>query len=148
VAERWGCTREEQDAFALESQRRAGEAAGAGAFNDELVPVRVQPRKGEPRWVTADEHPRPETTAASLAALRPAFRASGGTVTAGNSSGLNDGAAALLIASEAAAERAGWRPLARVVASGVAGVEPHYMGMGPVPATRKALERAGLSIGE
>jgi 3-oxoadipyl-CoA thiolase len=148
VAERWGCTREEQDAFALDSQRRAGAAGAAGAFDDEIVPVEVTTRKGGARLVEADEHPRPETTAASLAALKPAFRAEGGTVTAGNSSGLNDGAAALLIASEAAVMQMGWRPLARVVASGVAGVEPHHMGMGPVPAARKALGRAGLSIGE
>lgn len=146
VAERWGCTREEQDAFALESQRRAGAAVAAGAFDEEIVPVEVPDRRGGQRRVDVDEHPRPETTAASLAALRPAFRANGGTVTAGNSSGLNDGAAALLVASEAAAARAGWRPLARVVASGVAGVEPHYMGMGPVPATHLALARAGLSL--
>jgi 3-oxoadipyl-CoA thiolase len=144
VAEMHQVSREDQDAFALQSQRRWAAAQAAGLFADEIVPVAVPARKGPPLSVTVDEHPRPETTAADLAALRPAFRKSGGTVTAGNSSGINDGAAALLIASEAALARLGARPLARVAASAVAGVEPRHMGLGPIPATRKLLERAGL----
>jgi 3-oxoadipyl-CoA thiolase len=148
VAERWGCSREEQDAFSLESQRRAGQAIDGGAFDDEIVPVEVPKRRGPPTRVDRDEHPRPETTADALSALRPAFRGEGGTVTAGNSSGLNDGAAALLIGSARAAERAGRRPLARIVATAVAGVSPEQMGIGPVPAARKALERAGLTAAD
>jgi 3-oxoadipyl-CoA thiolase len=152
VAERYQVTRAEQDAFALESQRRYAAAAAAGRFGDEIVPVEVPPLsgKGAPTIVAADEHPRPETTAADLAALRPAFRKSGGTVTAGNSSGINDGAAALLIASDRGLARLGAAagravvPLARVVASAVAGVEPRLMGLGPIPATRRLLERCGL----
>jgi acetyl-CoA acetyltransferase family protein len=147
VAERYGVTREEQDAFALESQRRAAVALEAGSFDRELVPVTIPRRKGDPLVVARDEHPRPETTLESLAKLSPAFRRNG-TVTAGNSSGLNDGASALLVMSGEAARAAGLEPLARVVATAVAGVEPHLMGMGPVPATRLALERAGLSIGD
>ncbi|CAN5727873.1 thiolase family protein [soil metagenome] len=145
VAECWSCSRADQDALALESQRRAGASAEAGDFADEIVPVEVAQRKGPPRIVQEDEHPRPDTSAEALAALRPAFRREGGTVTAGNSSGLNDGAAALLVASSAAVERGGWSPMARIVASAVAGVAPEQMGIGPVPATRKALARAGLS---
>src|SRR5205807_10164669 len=134
VAERWGVTREEQDAFALDSQRRWAAADEAGRFADELVPV------GD---VTRDEHPRPDTTVEKLAALRPAFR-EGGTVTAGNSSGINDGAAAVLVMSESKARELNLTPLARVVATAVAGVDPACMGLGPIPATRKALQRAGL----
>jgi 3-oxoadipyl-CoA thiolase len=148
VAECWACSREEQDAFALESQRRAGAAVGAGDFSAEIVPVEVPGRRGATTMVTKDEHPRPDTTGEALAALRPAFRREGGTVTAGNSSGLNDGAAALVIASGAAAERAGARPMARIVASAVAGVAPEQMGIGPVPASKRALERAGLSASD
>jgi 3-oxoadipyl-CoA thiolase len=148
VADCWSCAREEQDAFALESQRRAGEAITAGHFEAEIVPVAIPQRKGPPRVVHEDEHPRPETTAEALAGLRPAFRRESGTVTAGNSSGLNDGAAALLVTSSAAVERTGRRPLARIVASAVAGVAPEQMGIGPVPASRKALERAGLRPSE
>jgi 3-oxoadipyl-CoA thiolase len=144
VAEEAGCDRQAQDAFALRSQQRAGVAAAEGSFADEIVPVVVPRRKGEPLVVDADEHPRPETTADSLGSLRPAFRAARGTVTAGNSSGLNDGAAAVLVTSQEAAARAGRKPLARIVASAVAGVDPHRMGIGPVPATRRALQRAGL----
>jgi len=144
VAELHHVSREDQDAFALESQRRWATAQAAGLFADEITPVAVPARKGPPQSFSIDEHPRPETTAAELSALRPAFRKSGGTVTAGNSSGINDGAAALLIASEAAVARLGKRPLARVVASAVAGVEPKHMGLGPIPATRRLLQRAGL----
>ena len=145
VAERHEISREDQDAFALESHRRAVAATEAGHFDQELVSVEVPQPKGEPRVVSADEGPRPDTSLERLAALKPIFR-EGGTVTAGNSSPLNDGAACLVLASEAQAEELGREPLARVVASGAAGVDPAYMGMGPVPAVRKALERAGLSI--
>jgi 3-oxoadipyl-CoA thiolase len=146
VAGEYGVSREDQDAFALRSQKLAAAAIASGHFRGEIVPVEVPQRKGPPKVVEADEHPRPDTSAESLAGLRPAFRREGGTVTAGNASGLNDGAAALLVASAEAAERAGLRPMARVVASAVAGVDPHRMGIGPVPATRLALARAGLSV--
>ena len=138
VAERWHVTREEQDAFALESQRRWAAAAEAGRFDDELVPV------GD---ATSDEHPRPDTSAAKLAALKPAFR-DGGSVTAGNSSGINDGAAALVIASDEKARALGVEPLGTFVASAVAGVDPRVMGIGPVPAVRKLLDRAGIAAAD
>jgi 3-oxoadipyl-CoA thiolase len=147
VADRYGISREEQDAYALESQQRAAAAQGAGRFADEIVPVTIKRPRGEPVVVDTDEHPRPDTTAERLAALRPAFR-QGGTVTAGNSSGINDGAAALLVTSAEWAEREGRRPIARIVATAVAGVDPSYMGIGPIPATRKALDRAGRRIDE
>jgi 3-oxoadipyl-CoA thiolase len=149
VAELHGITRAEQDAFALESQRRWAAAQAAGTFADELIPVELPGGRGAPpRRLEVDEHPRPQTTAAELAALKPAFRKSGGTVTAGNASGINDGAAALLLASAAGLERLGRRARARVVASAVAGVEPRHMGLGPIPATRKLLARAGVSAAE
>jgi 3-oxoadipyl-CoA thiolase len=148
VAEEHGVTREDQDAFALRSQQRAAAAIAAGHFGGEIVPVEIPQRKGPPKVVDTDEHPRADTTAASLAGLRPAFRREGGTVTAGNASGLNDGASALLVASGEAARRAGLRPMARIVASAVAGVDPHRMGIGPVPATRRALALAGLSVAD
>ena len=138
VAERWSISREDQDAFALESQRRHAEATASGRFRDELIPV------GD---LTADEHPRPDTTLEKLAALKPAFR-QGGTLTAGNSSGINDGAAALVVASEEKAAELGAQPLGRFVASAVAGVDPRVMGIGPVPAVRKVLERAGIDTGD
>jgi 3-oxoadipyl-CoA thiolase len=138
VAERWSISREEQDAFALESQRRHSEAAASGRFRDELIPV------GD---VVADEHPRPDTTLEKLGALKPAFR-EGGTLTAGNSSGINDGAAALVVASEEKARELGVEPLGRFVASAVAGVDPRVMGIGPVPAVRKVLARAGIGVAE
>jgi 3-oxoadipyl-CoA thiolase len=150
VAERHHITREAQDAFALESQRRCAAAQAAGRFAAELVAVEVPARRtsSTPRRVEVDEHPRPATTAADLAALPPVFRKAGGTVTAGNSSGINDGAAAVLLASAEGLRRLGQRaPLARVVASAVAGVEPSLMGLGPIPATRRALARAGLPAG-
>jgi acetyl-CoA acetyltransferase family protein len=147
VAQRWGVSREEQDDFALRSQQRAAAAIEAGRFDGQMVPVTVPQPGGEAIVVSRDEAPRPDTTAAGLAALRPAFR-EGGTVTAGNSSGINDGAAALLLVEAARARQLGLRPLARVVSTAVAGVDPALMGMGPVPATRKALERAGLSVGD
>jgi 3-oxoadipyl-CoA thiolase len=146
VADEFGVSREDQDAFALRSQRLAAAAIDGGHFRGEIVPVEIPQRRGPPRVVDTDEHPRPDTTAASLAGLRPAFRREGGTVTAGNASGLNDGASALLVGSRDAAERAGIRPMARIVASAVAGVDPHRMGIGPVPATRAALARARLAI--
>jgi 3-oxoadipyl-CoA thiolase len=148
VAGEYGVSREDQDAFALASQQRAKAAIVAGHFASELVPVEIPQRKGPPKLVDRDEHPRPETTAEMLAGLRAAFRADGGTVTAGNASGLNDGASALLVTSAAAAGRLGLKPMARIVASDVAGVDPARMGIGPVPATRKALARAGMSIHE
>ncbi len=146
--------REEQDAFALQSQQRWAAAQTAGRFAAEICPVTISARKGGAKTVEVDEHPRPQTTAADLAALSPAFRKVGGTVTAGNSSGINDGAAVLLIASEAGLRKIAGagagagagaaRPLARVVGSAVAGVEPRHMGLGPIPATRRLLERTGL----
>jgi acetyl-CoA acetyltransferase family protein len=145
VAERYGITREEQDAFALRSHQRASRAIASGRAAEEIVPVVIPRRGGDPIVVDTDENPRPDTSLEKLAALRPVFRPSG-TVTAGNSSGINDGAAAVLLTSADAAERLGLRPLARVVASAVAGVDPAYMGLGPIPATRKVLERTGLRI--
>jgi len=136
VAERWGVSREDQDAFALESQRRWAAADAAGRFADELVAVRDLAR---------DEHTRPDTDAEKLASLRPAFRA-GGSVTAGNSSGINDGAAALVIASEERARELGVEPLGAFAGSAVAGVDPRVMGIGPVPAVRRLLERTGIEI--
>jgi 3-oxoadipyl-CoA thiolase len=136
VAERFGVSREDQDAFALESQRRHAAAAEAGRFDDELVPV------GD---VTRDEHPRPDTSLEKLASLRPAFRKDG-TVTAGNSSGINDGAAALVIAGAEKAAALGVEPLGRFVASAVAGVDPRIMGIGPIPAVRKLLARTGVGV--
>ena len=141
----YGITREEQDAFALESHRRAVEARDAGRFDDEIAPVEVPQRNGAPVLIERDEPPRPDTTLEKLGRLKPAFE-EGGTVTAGNSSSLNDGAAALLVASEAAVREHGWEPLARIVTSAVVGVEPQRMGIGPVHATRKALKRAGLAL--
>jgi 3-oxoadipyl-CoA thiolase len=146
VAERFGISRHDQDAFAVESQRRAAEAMAAGKFDDELISVSASRRGAAPIVVDRDEHPRPDVTMESLAKLRPAFSNSGGTVTAGSSSGLNDGAAALLVMSDQAAADHGYKPIARIVASAVAGVAPDVMGVGPVPAVRLALKRAGLAI--
>ena len=147
VAERFGISREDQDALALESQERAADAQREGRFAEEIVPITASPPRGGPVTVEIDEHPRPGTTLGALAALRPAFR-TGGTVTAGNSSGINDGAACMLLASAEWAEQQGRRPLARIAAGAVAGVDPSYMGIGPVPATRKALLRAGRTLEE
>ncbi len=143
VAKEYGVTREEQDAFALESQRRAACAIREGIFHDEIVPVEVSRGKGARAIVSQDEHPRPDATLDKLATLKPAF-ATDGTVTAGNASGINDGASALLLVGDDAAF--GQTPLARIVTSAVAGVDPSVMGIGPVPAVRKALKRAGLKI--
>ena len=146
VVERCGVTREEQDRFALTSQQRWAEAHAAGRFADEVVPIEAPDGKGT-RTVEADEHPRPDATMESLAGLKPAFsRDPSGSVTAGNSSGINDGAAAVLVTSEARARELGLRPVLRMVASAVAGVDPATMGLGPIPASRHALERAGLSV--
>jgi 3-oxoadipyl-CoA thiolase len=145
VARDYRVSRADQDAFALESHRRAVAARDEGRFATEIVPVQIPQRRGDPVRVESDEPPRPDTSLDKLASLKPAFR-SGGSVTAGNSSGINDGAAAVLLASEAAAREQGWEPMARVVTSAVAGVEPRVMGLGPIFATRKALKRAGLSI--
>ena len=147
VAERYAISREDQDLFAWESQQRAAAAIREGIFAEEIVAVTVPRPRGDAVVVDTDEHPRPDTTLERLAALRPAFRA-GGTVTAGNSSGINDGAAALLVASAEWAERTGRRPMARIASTSVAGVDPSYMGIGPVPASRKVLERAGKRMDE
>jgi 3-oxoadipyl-CoA thiolase len=147
VAAQWNVSREEQDAFALESQRRAAAAVSSGVHAEEIVPVKIPQRKGDAISVEKDEHPRPETNAASLAKLRPAF-IEGGSVTAGNASGINDGAAALLVMEAGRARALGLKPLARVVATSVAGVDPSVMGIGPIPAIRKLLERTGLSAKE
>ncbi len=147
VAEKYSITRAEQDEFALATQKKWGAAHAAGKFNDELVPVAIPQRKGEPIIVNKDEHPRPDTTMEQLAKLAPAFKENG-TVTAGNSSGINDGAAAVLVMEAQTAEKLGYAPMARIVASAVAGVDPSYMGLGPIPSTRKALERAGVKIGD
>ena len=136
-------SREAQDQFAYESQRRARVAMESGRFAEEIVPVPIPQRRGDPVMVERDEHPRPDTTLEALAKLRPAFRENG-TVTAGNASGLNDGAAAVLIMSGVEAARQGLRPKARIMSRAVAGVDPRAMGLGPIPATRKALKRAGL----
>jgi 3-oxoadipyl-CoA thiolase len=146
VARCFGITREEQDAFAHESQQRTKRALDEDRFRDELVPVEVA-TNGEPTTVIArDEHPRPETTLETLRGMRPAFVKEGGTVTAGSSSGINDGASAALVMSGETARQLNRKPLARIVATAVAGVAPNVMGIGPVPATRKVLERAGLTI--
>jgi 3-oxoadipyl-CoA thiolase len=144
VAMDFKVSREDQDAFALRSQARAAAAQKSGFFDEEIVPVEIAQRKGDPLIVRQDEHPR-ETTLAALAKLKPIVRADG-TVTAGNASGVNDGAAALIIASETAVKRFGLTPRARLVAMTTAGVAPRIMGMGPAPATRRLLEKAGLGI--
>jgi 3-oxoadipyl-CoA thiolase len=146
VAEKWHVNREDQDCFALDSQTKWAAAQAVGRFADELIPVTVTSRKGE-TVVGVDEHPRPDTTIEGLAKLRPAFRKDG-TVTAGNSSGINDGACATVIMSADRARSLGLKPLARVVSTAVAGVDPAYMGVGPVPASRKALKLAGLQPGQ
>lgn len=145
IAEMTGITREEQDRFALRSHQRAIAAMDSGRFAEEIVPVPVPQPKGEPILVTTDERPRRDTSLEALARLKPAFR-SGGTVTAGNSSGMNDGAAAVLVMSEERARALGLRPLVRILASAAAGVVPRLMGLGPIPATRKVLARTGLTL--
>ena len=147
VADEWRISREDQDAFAFRSQRRTAEAANARVFAEEIVPVTIAGKKGEATIVDKDEHPRPDTTLEALAKLKPIVKPNG-SVTAGNSSGVNDGAGVLLIASEEAVAKHGLKPLARVVASAAAGVLPRVMGIGPVPATRKVLERCDLKLSQ
>ena len=147
VAERWEVGRDLQDAFALASQQKAVAAIEAGRFDSQIVPIPVPQRKGDPVIVSRDEHPRADTSAEALARLRPAFR-EGGTVTAGNASGINDGASAVLLVEAERAGELGLRPMARVVSTAVAGVDPAVMGIGPVPATRKARDRAGSGVAD
>ena len=146
VAEMCGVTREAQDDFSAESQRRAAAAIADGRFEDEIVPVMLPQKKGEPLAFKIDEHPRAGTTAEALARLRPAFKKQGGTVTAGNASGLNDGAAALVVASEERVRLMELTPMAKIVSYASAGVDPRYMGLGPAPAVERALEKADLAI--
>jgi acetyl-CoA C-acetyltransferase len=145
IAKRYNVSRADQDAFAAQSQQRAERAMADGSFRDEIVPVPVSQKKGEPTHVDRDEYPRPGTTAEKLAGLRAAFRKEG-SVTAGNASGINDGAAALVVTTMDKAKRVGTKPLARILAYVSTGVDPMIMGMGPVPAVRKVLERAKLTI--
>jgi acetyl-CoA C-acetyltransferase len=147
VATRYTISRADQDAFAAQSQQRAGRAIAEGRFKAEIVPVSIAQKKGDRKVVATDEYPRPTTTAATLSALRPAFNKDG-SVTAGNASGINDGAAALVVTNRKKAEAIGRAPLARIVSYATAGVDPKIMGMGPVPAVRKALGRAGLAIAD
>ncbi len=145
VYEETKISREDQDAFSLDSHKRAIDAIDSGRFSDEIAPITIPQRKGDPVVINTDERPRRDSSLEALSKLHPAFR-EGGSVTAGNSSGINDGAAAVMLMSKAKAEALGVKPLARIVSSAAAGVEPRTMGYGPIPATRKALERAGLSI--
>jgi len=145
VAEKYQITREDQDAFALASQQKAGAALAAGRFKDEVTAVTIKTRKGE-TVVDTDEYPKPDTTIEVLSKLRPAFLRDGGTVTAGNASGINDGAAALVLMSAENAAKRGVTPLARIASFATAGVDPSIMGTGPIPASRKALEKAGWSV--
>jgi acetyl-CoA C-acetyltransferase/3-oxo-5,6-didehydrosuberyl-CoA/3-oxoadipyl-CoA thiolase len=147
VADQWHVSREAQDELALASQQRAAAAAANGIFAEEIVPVSIPQRSGTPIIVDRDEHPRPDTSAAALAKLKPAFAADG-TVTAGNASGINDGAAALLVVESERARALGLKPYARIVATAVAGVDPSVMGAGPIPAIRKLLERTGLTVAD
>lgn len=147
VAEEWHISREDQDAFALRSQQRTAAAMKNGHLSEEIVPVTIPVKKSSPIVVSQDEHPRPDTTLDALAKLKPIVKA-GGTVTAGNSSGINDGAGALLLASEEAVAKYGLTPVVRVVASAVAGVAPRIMGIGPVPAARKVLQKTGLKLSQ
>lgn len=148
VAEEFGIGREAQDEFAARSQTRALAAIESGAFDQEIVPVEVPAGRGQTRTFARDEHPRPGTTVETLAGLRPAFKKAGGTVTAGNASGINDGAAAVVVMSAAKARELGLTPLARIVAHASAGVDPRVMGLGPIPATQRALRKAGLTLDE
>jgi acetyl-CoA C-acetyltransferase len=145
VAAKYGVSRDDQDALALESQRRAVAAMAAGYFKDEVVPVPVPQKKGDPVLFGTEEHPRPETTAEALAKLKPAFRA-GGTVTAGNASGVNDSAAALVVTSRGFAQRRGLKPMARIVGYASAALDPAIMGMGPYHATVKVLQKTGMTV--
>ena len=145
LAEQYNISRQEQDAFALRSQQNAGRAIREGRFKDEITPVPIPQRKGEPKMFDTDEHPKPDMTLEKLAALPPAFKKDG-TVTAGNACGINDAAAAVILMTPEKAKELGLKPRARIVSYAVAGVDPAYMGIGPVPASRKALKRAGLTL--
>lgn len=145
IAERWKISRKDQDEFALRSHQLSVKAQNSGAWQDEIVPVEIPQKKGDPTWVMKDEGPRSDTSLEKLSALQPAFRP-GGTVTAGNSSSLNDGASAVLIMSETKAKELGFKPLVRIFSTGVSGVDPRCMGIGPVPATQMALKKANLSL--
>jgi acetyl-CoA C-acetyltransferase len=147
LAEQYSIPREEQDVFALRSQQNAGRAIREGRFKDEISPVPLPQRIGDPKMYDTDEYPKPDMTMEKLAALPPAFK-KGGTVTAGNACGINDAAAAVVLMTEGRAKELGMKPLARIVSYAVAGVDPEVMGLGPVPATKKALGRAGLSLGD
>jgi acetyl-CoA C-acetyltransferase len=147
VAAKWGITREAQDAFAVESQRRAAAATAGGHFKSQILPIELKSKKGPVQFDT-DEHIKADTTMESLAKLRAAFQKENGTVTAGNASGINDGAAAVVLMEAAAAAKQGIKPIARMLSYGHAGVDPKYMGIGPVPAVKKALERAGLKVSD
>jgi acetyl-CoA C-acetyltransferase len=147
LAEQYNISREEQDLFALRSQQCAGKAIKEGRFKDEISPVPIPQRKGEPKMFDTDEHPKPDVTLEELASLQPSFR-KGGTVTAGNACGINDAAAAVILMTEEKAKELGLKPLARVMSYAVAGVDPAYMGIGPVPSTKTALKRAGLELGD
>ena len=147
VAAKWGITREEQDQLAVESHRRAANATKAGYFKSQILPIEVKGKKG-PTVFDTDEHFREGTSMADMAKLKPVFVKENGTVTAGNASGINDGAAAIVMMERSVAEKRGLKPMARLVAYGHAGVDPKYMGIGPVPASRKALERAGITVSQ
>ncbi|MBP9186981.1 MAG: acetyl-CoA C-acyltransferase [Bacteroidia bacterium] len=147
IAERWNISREEQDAFAVSSQQKYADAHAANRFAEEISPISIPQKKGDPIIFSKDEHPR-LSSLQDLANLKPAFKKEGGTVTAGNASGVNDGAAALILTSEEAVKKYNLKPIARVVSRGVAGVDPAIMGIGPVPATQKAVQRAGLKISD
>ncbi|MCA1960366.1 MAG: acetyl-CoA C-acetyltransferase [Desulfomonile sp.] len=147
VSEQYGISREEQDEFSLSSQQRAAKAIAEGRFKDEIVPVIIPQRKGDPKIFDTDEHPRPDTSRDALGKLKPAFKKDG-TVTAGNASGINDGAGAVLVMSAEKAKEKGLKPMARIMSYASAGVDPKVMGLGPIPATRKALEKAGLTLAD
>ena len=146
VAEQWKISRDAQDAFAVLSQQKYFDAYAAGKFSNEIIPVPIPQKNGEVKYFEADEHPR-KTSLDDLAKLKPAFK-KGGSVTAGNSSGVNDGAAALILASEDAVKKYNLKPIGRIVSRGIAGVDPSIMGVGPVPATQKAVQRAGLKMSD
>jgi acetyl-CoA C-acetyltransferase len=147
VAEQWSLTRDEQDALGAMSQERAAKAIAAGRFKDEIVPVVIPQRKGDPKVFDTDEHPRAGSTKEGLGKLKPAFKKDG-TVTAGNASGINDGAAAILVMSLDKAKELGLAPMVKIVSSASAGVDPKIMGVGPIPATKKALQKAGLTLND
>ena len=147
IANKWGITREQQDQFAVESQKRADAAIKAGHFKSQILPIELKSKKGPVQFDT-DEHPKSDTTMETLAKLKTVFAKENGSVTAGNASGINDGAAAVVLMEAAAASKAGLKPMARLVAYGHAGVDPKFMGIGPVPAVNKALQRAGLKVSD